>query len=173
MAKKTLKTPGLAVRFGAAGALPSTVDAMAPADDFGAKFAGFNITENDDKIDSTTAEDEGFRSYIEGLTDFNVELMFKGGDTMNDYYRFRQEDVKGQVGYFIVYQNRGVALSGENYAWGFYGKAFELSLPGEIGSPQDFTVTVSPSSGGSGVKFVDATNVADLAIAFDPTVVTP
>ena len=170
MAKKTLKQPGLAVVWGAAGAAPVKSGAFV---DMGAKFAGFNITESADKIDVTTSEDEGFRSYIEGLTDFSVELMFKGGDTSKDYALFRAQ--KGQTGLFVVYQKRGSALGAENSGWAFLGKYFDISLPGEIGSAQDFTVTIAPSGGG-GVTFATAddditgTTSPQLGYtAFDPT----
>ena len=122
-------------------------------------FKGFSIDDTIDPQDATTSANEGYKSYLAGLRDFSLTVMFNGGDTDKDYAILNA--IVGKQSLFIITQGTAFdatapthpELSAENYAWVLLGVIFTLPIAGEIGVIQAFDVTVQPGADAAGITF--------------------
>ena len=162
MAKKVIIAPQLIVLPDTPGTNAVTA-AVGDYEILTPKLAGFNLEDSATEVEVTTSEDVGFKSYIAGLRDFTATLMFKGGDTAEDYAKIAAFHRLQSL--FVIIQGHGATaaarttLSAENGAWVFTGRTFTLPIAGELDVAQDFDVTVRPSGGGGARYVIDASEI--------------
>lgn len=140
-----VRTPRLLVLPGMGGARPAVDAAAGMYQNLSGTLAMADLGISPDELETTTSEDEGWKSHVPGLKDFSASVTFRKGEVDRDWSILNEN--RDNLSLFCVYRNNE-AISARNLAIMWLGYVFELPFPVTIGEASEFTATFKHGEGG-------------------------